>query len=195
MKAINYFMKISRFIILVTASLLFFSCSSNDDNNVNEVTPVSIEEGRISFNVSGFEDAFMEGDVDYVLSNSYNTKYLVISNEEHIMHNGRMWNILIEQKSEEDISLPEPGDYPIVQGSSDYYSQGTFTVTVSMFTDTMTDTGTHFGGNSGEISGTLKIVSIADDIIRGTFSFEAHTYEGEKITVRNGEFAAPKNSW
>jgi|SRR5690554_86281 len=195
MKAINYFMKISRFIILVTASLLFFSCSSNDDNNVNEVTPVTIEEGRISFNVSGFEDAFMEGDVDYVLSNSYNTKYLVISNEEHIMHNGRMWNILIEQKSEEDISLPEPGDYPIVQGSSDYYSQGTFTVTVSMFTDTMTDTGTHFGGNSGEVSGTLKIVSIADDIIRGTFSFEAHTYEGEKITVRNGEFAAPKNSW
>lgn len=195
MKAINYFMKISRFIILVTASLLFFSCSSNDDNNVNEVTPVTIEEGRISFNVSGFEDAFMEGDVDYVLSNSYNTKYLVISNEEHIMHNGRMWNILIEQKSEEVISLPEPGDYPIVQGSSDYYSQGTFTVTVSMFTDTMTDTGTHFGGNSGEVSGTLKIVSIADDIIRGTFSFEAHTYEGEKITVRNGEFAAPKNSW
>lgn len=195
MKAINYFMKISRFIILVTASLLFFSCSSNDDNNVNEVTPVTIEEGRISFNVSGFEDAFMEGDVDYVLSNSYNTKYLVISNEEHIMHNGRMWNILIEQKSEEDISLPEPGDYPIVQGSSDYYSQGTFTVTVSMFTDTMTDTGTHFGGNSGEVSGTLKIVSIADDIIRGTFSFEAHTYGGEKITVRNGEFAAPKNSW
>ena len=195
MKAINYFMKISRFIILVTASLLFFSCSSNDDNNVNEVTPVTIEEGRISFNVSGFEDAFMEGDVDYVLSNSYNTKYLVISNEEHIMYNGRMWNILIEQKSEEDISLPEPGDYPIVQGSSDYYSQGTFTVTVSMFTDTMTDTGTHFGGNSGEVSGTLKIVSIADDIIRGTFSFEAHTYEGEKITVRNGEFAAPKNSW
>lgn len=75
MKAINYFMKISRFIILVTASLLFFSCSSNDDDNVNEVTPVTIEEGRISFNVSGFEDAFMEGDVDYVLSNSYNTKF------------------------------------------------------------------------------------------------------------------------
>src|SRR5690554_4966722 len=195
MKAINYFMKISRFIILVTASLLFFSCSSNDDNNVNEVTPVTIEEGRISFNISGFENAFMEGDVDYAPNNSYNIKYLVISNDENIMHNDRMWNIIIEQNSEEDISLPEPGDYPIVKGSSDYYSQDTFTVTVSMYKDTMTDTGTHFGGNSGEISGTLKIVSIADDIIKGTFSFEAYTYEGEKITVTNGEFAAPKHTF
>jgi|SRR5690554_2108069 len=195
MKAINYFKKTSGFIILVTVSLLFLSCSSDDNDDVNEDTSVTIEEGRISFNVSGFEDAFMVGDVDYVLSNSYNTKYFVISNDEHIMHDGRMWNILIEQKSEEDISLPEPGDYPIVQGSSDYYSQDTFVVTVSMFTDTMTDTGTHFGGNSGEVSGTLKIVSIADDIIRGTFSFEAHTYEGEKITVTNGEFAAPKYTW
>ena len=195
MKTMNFFKQTHRLIALVAVSMLLFSCSSDDSENVNDDPSVNIEEGRISFNVSGFEDAFMEGDVDYVLSNSYNTKYLVISNEEHIMHNGRMWNILIEQKSEEDISLPEPGDYPIVQGSSDYYSQGTFTVTVSMFTDTMTDTGTHFGGNSGEVSGTLKIVSIADDIIRGTFSFEAHTYEGEKITVRNGEFAAPKNSW
>ena len=64
-----------------------------------------------------------------------------------------------------------------------------------MFTDTMTDPGTHFGGNNGSISGTINIVSNTNNIIKGTFSFEAYSSAGEKITVTNGQFAAPKNAW
>lgn len=180
--------------ILMTSSLFLFSCSSDDDNS-NSDTSVTIEDGRISFDISGFENASMEGDVVYHLNNQYNIKYLNISLDDAIIYNDKIWRISFEQNSNNTISLPEPGEYPIIQGLANTYDQNSFNATISMFTDTMTDTGTHFGGNNGAVNGTLTIVSNTDNIIKGTFSFEAYSSNGEKITVSNGKFSAPKNSW
>ena len=181
--------------VLIIVSLLLVSCNKDDDSTNDSDTSVNIEVGRIAFDVSGFETAGMDGDVVYFLNNSYSLKYLTISNDAHIIHNDKIWNITIEQNSNDAIALPEPGEYPIVQGLSNTYDQTSFNATISMFTDMMTDTGTHFGGNNGAITGTLKIVSNTDNIIKGTFNFEAFTSDGEKITVTNGQFAAPKHTW
>lgn len=180
--------------ILMTSSLFLFSCSSDDDNS-NSDTSVTIEDGRISFDISDFENASMEADAVYYLNNQYNIKYFSISNEEAILYNDAIWHITLEQNSNDEISLPEPGEYPIIQGLANTYDQNSFNATISMFTDTMTDTGTHFGGNNGAVNGTLTIVSNTDNIVKGTFSFEAFSSDGEKITVTNGQFAAPKYTW
>ena len=186
-----------RLTALMLATLVLTSCSKDDDSTTNPNTnnSVNIEEGRITFDISNFENTTMNGDVEYFLNNSYPTKYFSISNVESMMHNDRMWGILIEQHSNDDIVLPQPGEYPIVQGLANTYDQTSFNITVSMFTDTMTDTGLHFGGNSGDITGTLKIVSITNNIVKGTFNFEAYASSGQKIIVTNGKFAAPKHSW
>lgn len=192
MNLIKQTYRLTAFMLL---AFLLVSCSKDDDSTLESNNTVNIEEGRIAFEISGFEEAAMDGDVVYFLNNSYDIKYFSISNDESIIHNEKIWNINIEQNSNDAIALPEPGEYPIVQGLSNTYDQTSFNATISMFTDTMTDPGTHFGGNNGAINGTLKIVSITDDIVKGTFSFEAFTSDGEKITVTNGEFAAPKYSW
>src|SRR5690554_442139 len=101
--------------ILMTSSLLLFSCSSDDDNS-NSDTSVTIEDGRISFDISDFENASMEEDVVYYLNNQYNVKYFQIANNEAIYHNDAIWHIRFEQNSNDEIALPEPGEYPIVQG-------------------------------------------------------------------------------
>lgn len=189
--------QIYSFSLIIIASLVIASCSKNDDDpsNNHQNDLVTIEDGGIAFDVSDFENTSMEGEVTYYLNNQYNIKYFQVSNNEAIYHNGRIWNITFEQNSNNHIALPEPGEYPIVQGLSNTYNQNSFNATISMFTDTMTDLGTHFGGNNGSISGTINIVSNTNNIIKGTFSFEAYSSAGEKITVTNGQFAAPKNAW
>lgn len=180
--------------ILMTSSLFLFSCSSDDDNS-NSDTSVTIEDGRISFDISDFENASMESDVVYYLNNQYNIKYFQIANDEGIYHNVAIWHIRFEQNSNDEIALPEPGEYPIVQGLVNTYDQTSFNATISVWTDIMTETGVTFGGNNGVVNGTIKIVSNTNDIVKGTFSFEAYSSNGEKITVSNGKFSAPKNSW
>src|SRR5690606_12895876 len=143
------------FSTLICAFLFLFSCSKDDDgdggnNPLN--TTVTIEDGLIAFDVSGFENASMQSDVVYFLNNQYDIKYFNISNDEKIYHNGEIWNISFEQNSNGEISLPEPGEYPIVQGLANTYDQTSFNATVSMFTDNVSDTGTHFGGNNGAIT-------------------------------------------
>lgn len=189
------FKQIHIFSLWLIASLALFSCSKDDDENETPDTTVNIEDGHIAFEVSGFENASMEGDVVYHLNNQYNIKYLNISLDDAIIYNDKIWRISFEQNSNNTISLPEPGEYHIIQGLANTYDQNSFNVTISMFTDTMTDTGTHFGGNNGAVNGALTIVSNTDNIIKGTFSFEAYTTDGEKITVTNGQFAAPKYTW
>ena len=194
----KFFKQTFIYTILLTASLFLFSCSKDDDGNDGAEGPgssVSIEDGRIAFDISGIENASMKGDAVYYLSNSYDIKYFNISNDENIIIKDRMWNITIEQNSTDEIALPEPGEYPLVKGLANTYDQNSFSATVSMYTDTMTDEGTHFGGNNGEINGTLRIISKTDNIVKGTFSFDAYTSDGEKITVTNGQFAVPKNSF
>lgn len=186
------------FTILLVGTLFLFSCSKDDDGNDGSEGPgssVTIEDGRIAFDVSGFENTSMEGDAVYYLTNSYEINYFQISVDESILKNDRTWRISFEQNSTETIALPEPGEYPIVQSLTNTYDQTSFNATIAMFTDTMTDSGTHFGGNNGAIDGTLKIISNTDNVVKGTFSFEAFTSDGEKITVTNGQFAAPKYTW
>lgn len=176
--------------ILMTSSLFLFSCSSDDDNS-NSDTSVTIEDGRISFDISDFENASMESDVVYYLNNQYNIKYFQIADDEGIYHNDAIWHIHFEQNSNDEIALPEPGEYPIVQGLVNTYDQTSFNATISVWTDIMTETGVTFGGNNGVVNGTIKIVSNTNDIVKGTFSFEAYSSNGEKITVSNGKFSAP----
>ncbi|PZD77105.1 hypothetical protein [Mesonia sp. K7] len=189
------FKQIHIFSLWLLASLALFSCSKDDDENETPGTTVNIEDGRIAFEVSGFENTFMEGDVVYYLNNQYDIKYFQIADNEAITHNDAMWHITFEQNSNNEIALPEPGEYPIVQGLTDTYDQTSFNATISAWTNVMTETGTTFGGNNGAVTGTLTIVSNTDEIVKGTFSFEAFSSEGEKITVTNGQFAAPKNTW
>lgn len=193
----NFFKQTHFFVALVVASIFLFSCSKDDDENenINPVSTVTINDGRIAFDVSGFEDTSMEGDVVYYLNNQYSVKYFDISDDEGILHNNKTWYINFKQNSNDNIDLPEPGEYPIVQGFENTYDQTSFNATISAWTDLMTETGTSFGGNNGAISGTLTIISNTDGIVKGTFSFEAFSEDGEKITVTNGQFAAPKNTW
>lgn len=99
------------------------------------------------------------------------------------------------QNSTDEIALPQPGEYPLVQGVANTHDQNSFNATISAWTNTMTETGITFGGNNGAVNGTLRIISNTDNIIKGTFSFEAFSENGEKITVTNGQFAAPKQTW
>src|SRR5690554_62138 len=95
--------------ILMTSSLFLFSFSSEDDNS-NSDTSVNIEDGRISFDISDFENASMEGGVVYYLNNQYNIKYCQIADDEGIYHNDARWHIRFEQNSNDEIALPEPGE-------------------------------------------------------------------------------------
>ncbi len=197
LKPMNFFKHTPIYALLIVASLFIYSCSKDDDanGNNNSDTTITVNDGRIAFDVSDFENTAMEGEVVYHLNNQYNIKYLKISLDEAIVLDDNIWRISIEQNSNETLALPEPGEYPIVQGLTNTYNQDAFNATISMHTDEMTDSGTHFGGNNSEINGTLTIVSNTDDVIKGTFSFEAYNPEGEKITVTNGQFVAPENSF
>ncbi|MFA5556776.1 MAG: hypothetical protein WCY06_03300 [Flavobacteriaceae bacterium] len=188
------FKQIYFYTVLLVTTCLLFSCSKDDDS-ANDVASVTIEDGRISFEISGYENATMESEVVYFLNNQYDIKYLTISNDEAILYNDAVWHISFDQNSNDEIALPEPGEYPLVQGWSNTYDQTSFNATISVWTDTMTETGVTFGGNVGAVNGTLTIVSNTDEIIKGTFSFEAFSSNGEKITVTNGQFAAPKYAW
>lgn len=191
----KFFKQIHLYTTVIATCLFLFSCNKDDDGNTGAGSSVTIADGRIAFEVSGYEEATMEGDVVYFLNNSYDIKYLQITDDEGIIQGDGLWYIRFEQNSNESIALPEPGEYPIVQGLANTNDQTSFNATISVWTDVMTETGITFGGNNGAVNGTLKIVSNADDIVKGTFSFEAYSAEGEKITVTNGQFASPKYTW
>ncbi|MBR9855897.1 MAG: hypothetical protein GYB37_15190 [Algicola sp.] len=106
-----------------------------------------------------------------------------------------IWNIYFEQNSSKSIALPKPGEYPIVQGLANTNDQTSFNASISVRTDAISEIGATFGGNVGAVNGTLKIVSNINDIIKGTFSFEAYSSNGQKLRVTNGQFVAPKDLW
>src|SRR5690625_3706274 len=139
----------------MTSSLFLFSCSSDDDNS-NSDTSVNIQDGRISFDISDFENASMEGDVVYYLNNQYDIKYLQIADDEGFYHNDAIWHIRFEQSSNDEIALPEPGEYPIVQGVLNTYDQTSFNATISVWTDIMTEKGVTFGGYNEADKGKVK---------------------------------------
>lgn len=181
--------------LIATCLLLLLSCNKDDDGNTGADSSVTIADGRIAFEVSGYEEASMEGGVVYYLNNIYDIKYFQISDDGGISQDSGIWHIRFEQNSSESIALPEPGEYPIVQGLANTNNLTSFNATISVWTDRMTETGTTFGGNNGAVNGTLKIVSNTDDTVKGTFSFEAYSSDGQKITVTKGQFAAPKYAW
>lgn len=191
----KFFKQVRLYAKLVATCLLLFSCNKDDDGNTGADSSVTIADGRIAFEVSGYEEASMEGDVVYYLNNIYDIKYFQISDDGGISQDSGIWHIRFEQNSSESIALPEPGEYPIVQGLANTNDLTSFNATISVWTDVMTETGTTFGGNNGAVNGTLKIVSNTDDTVKGTFSFEAYSSDGQKITVTKGQFAAPKYAW
>lgn len=191
----KFFKQVRLYAKLVATCLLLFSCNKDDDGNTGADSSVTIADGRIAFEVSGYEEASMEGDVVYYLNNIYDIKYFQISDDGGISQDSGIWHIRFEQNSSESIALPEPGEYPIVQGLANTNDLTSFNATISVWTDVMTETGTTFGGNNGAVNGTLKIVSNTDDTVKGTFSFEAYSSDGQKITVTKGQFAAPKYTW
>lgn len=187
------FKQINLFSILIVVSLFLSSCNKDDDEIQND--RVTIEDGQIAFDVSGYQNTSLKGEAVYYLNNQYNTKYFQISDGEGINHNDAVWYIRFEQNSNDELAIPAPGKYPLTKGLKNTYDQTSFNATISVWTDPMTETGTTFGGNKGKVEGTLTIVSSKNDIIKGTFSFEAFSENGDKITVSNGQFAAPKNTW
>ncbi|NDV14672.1 hypothetical protein GO009_01430 [Muricauda sp. TY007] len=191
----KFFKQVSLYAKLIATCLLLFSCNKDDDGNTGADSSVTIADGRIAFEVSGYEEASMEGDVVYYLNNIYDIKYFQISDDGGISQDSGIWHIRFEQNSSESIALPEPGEYPIVQGLANTNDLTSFNATISVWTDVMTEAGTTFGGNNGAVNGTLKIVSNTDDTVKGTFSFEAYSSDGQKITVTKGQFAAPKYAW
>jgi|GEM_PF-2135737 len=191
----KFFKQVRLYAKLVATCLLLFSCNKDDDGKTGADSSVTIADGRIAFEVSGYQEAVLEGDVAYYLNNSYDIKYFQVSDEGGIPQGEVMWNIRFEQNSSEPIALPEPGEYPIVQGLANTDDLTSFNATISVWTDVMTETGTTFGGNNGAVNGTLKIVSNTDDTVKGTYSFEAYSSDGQKITVTKGQFAAPKYAW
>lgn len=191
----KFFKQVRLYVKLIATCLLLFSCNKDDDGNTGADSSVTIADGRIAFEVSGYEEASMEGDVVYYLNNIYDIKYFQISDDGGISQDSGIWHIRFEQNSSESIALPEPGEYPIVQGLTNTNDLTSFNATISVWTDVMTEAGTTFGGNNGAVNGTLKIVSNTDDTVKGTFSFEAYSSDGQKITVTKGQFAAPKYAW
>lgn len=126
------------FTLPIVAATLLFSCSKDDDENKKLDLSVTVEDGRIAFKVSGCENASMEGDKDYSLSNNHNIKYLIISVAEDIVCNDVIWCIRFGQNPTDGIALPEQGEYPLVQGEANTYDQSSFNATISAWMNTMT---------------------------------------------------------
>lgn len=167
------------FSVIVASILIFTSCSDDSTG------PSGTDFGEASFDISGAIEGQKEGFADFrafEMSGVYTWDILIIDEPP------RTFEISFSQISlNEPISRPSTGTYKLGLGSdSDFsasYSEGSLA---------RPDSYSAFG----DYTGTLVITSSSDDIIEGTFEFEAINLDDieeenvAEISISNGQFRA-----
>lgn len=172
--------------LCLAISVLFTACSKDDDNG-DAIVP----DGRISFDVSiegsdQDEAASLEADATYEIHHNTNgVRWVAINGlAENIFSIGFRLNM-----EDDNVHLPSPGTYNLIRTVS-FGSLKEKTLR-TQFYDYRGDGTDYYGGDGGEVEGTMTITSNDNGIITGSFSFEAYNAsENKKAIITNGKFSA-----
>lgn len=176
----HYLKQTQKLSIYIVASLLLFSCSSDDDGNDPGPSDTAILD-EISLDISGSVSGSRSGESVIKINNNvgYNTFEIKGSDEPQATFN---INFYTYNGGNNPIPWPEKGTYSL--NSSDDYTNGQgFRVT---FEDV-----TEWRDYSKNVTGSLTITDNSNERLQGTFEFSADEHGGTgSISVTNGVFYA-----
>lgn len=176
----HYLKRTQKFSIYIVASLLFFSCSNDDDGNDPEPgNNVALNE--IALDISGSVTGPRSGAAEIISYNSegYNTFEIEGSDTSDAAFN---INFYTYNGGNNPVPWPEKGTYSL-NSDDDYINGQGFRVN---FEDIV-----EWRDYSRNVSGTLTITDNSNDRLKGTFEFSADEHGGTgSISVTNGVFNA-----
>ncbi|MFD2696849.1 hypothetical protein ACFSQ0_02495 [Mesonia sediminis] len=159
---------------LLLCSLL--SCSNDDDNSSKKTN--ELPKNKISFEIESTKNQKKQGDCFIVVVEDYT--YMISAHDGNNMEDQSFSLQFYKSFDQANSENPPVGTYPI-KGIPDLAEIDGFWVT---YTDLETDL--EYNNN---LEGQIKITRSDNQILEGSFSFEATNYDtGESIKIINGKF-------